>query len=381
MSEKVLLVDLINNHISIVGEIRNAIHQRNFGKDFKEHRLSWYSFSEQEQKRLAISKQLLGIPTLLDFINSLEQLPLIQILPENDIETAFIENQKLAYKEVASWLRKNLFKISSLPWSIQTTGVNEAYAAMSAVRLTLAKETYDWCPDLKTLFPSAEALWICCEFSISKFNCRENGLTGKPIIRSKSEVIGCMSKVINNFYNCDDLEIDDVMQFANQQFIDVDFSEHIIDLLILYAEELCKEEALFKSKELLYGISSKDLHDRYRKIYEIYWKNIRGYADDIKNNSSYQISYLKPNGQVFTTQKGAKIPRSYKPPKSTIVTEENDIKLVTQAELAERLRVHRATLTKNRDKDNFANWSKRKDPDGFAWHYDSRTERFHQIEE
>lgn len=381
MNEKVLLVDLINNHISIVGEIKNAIYQKNSGKIFKEYRLSWYSFSEPKQKRLAISKQLLGVPTLLDFINSLEQLPLIPILPENDIEKAFIESQKLAYKEVSNWLRKNLFEIYSLPWSIQTTGINEAYAAMSAVRLTLAKETYDWCPDLKTLFPSAEALWICCEFSISKFNCREQGLTGKPVIRSKSDVIGYISNLINNFYNCDDLEINDVMQFVNQQLIDVDFSEHIFDLLILYAEELCKEEALFKNKELLYGIPSKDLHDRYCKIYEIYWKNVRRYADDIKNNSSYQISYLKPDGQVFTTQKGAKIDRNYKPPKSTIITEENDIELVTQVELAERLGVHRATLTKNRDKVNFANWSKKKDPDGFAWRYDPGSERFYQIEE
>jgi hypothetical protein len=47
----------------------------------------------------------------------------------------------------------------------------------------------------------------------------------------------------------------------------------------------------------------------------------------------------------------------------------NDQKLLTQAELAKRLGCDPGTLVKNRNKPNFQEWSRGKDPEGKAWKY------------
>lgn len=47
-----------------------------------------------------------------------------------------------------------------------------------------------------------------------------------------------------------------------------------------------------------------------------------------------------------------------------------------QAELAKRLGVHPATLSKNRSKANFAKWSQDRDPERLTWEYVPATERY-----
>jgi chaperonin cofactor prefoldin len=47
----------------------------------------------------------------------------------------------------------------------------------------------------------------------------------------------------------------------------------------------------------------------------------------------------------------------------------NDHELLTQAELAKRLGCNSGTLTKNRNKPNFEEWNRSKDPEGKAWKY------------
>ncbi len=54
----------------------------------------------------------------------------------------------------------------------------------------------------------------------------------------------------------------------------------------------------------------------------------------------------------------------------------NDQKLLTQAELAKRLGCDPGTLVKNRNKPNFQEWSRGKDPEGKAWKYLADTQRY-----
>jgi hypothetical protein len=54
----------------------------------------------------------------------------------------------------------------------------------------------------------------------------------------------------------------------------------------------------------------------------------------------------------------------------------NDQKLLTQAELAKRLGCDPGTLVKNRNKPNFQEWSRGKDPEGKAWKYLPDTQRY-----
>jgi Tol biopolymer transport system component len=60
-------------------------------------------------------------------------------------------------------------------------------------------------------------------------------------------------------------------------------------------------------------------------------------------------------------------------------TIDNSDRLLTQKELSERLGVHPATLSKNRSKSNFADWSLKKDPEGLAWKYLSEVERYSPV--
>jgi hypothetical protein len=53
--------------------------------------------------------------------------------------------------------------------------------------------------------------------------------------------------------------------------------------------------------------------------------------------------------------------------------------LLTQADLAKRLQVDPATLTKNRSKPNFLEWSEDKDPENIGWNYLPELKRYSPI--
>jgi hypothetical protein len=62
-------------------------------------------------------------------------------------------------------------------------------------------------------------------------------------------------------------------------------------------------------------------------------------------------------------------------PSPTLVDNAVD-ETVTQAELSKRLGVDPATLSKNRAKANFPEWSRGKDPKGMAWRYLPEAKRY-----
>lgn len=50
--------------------------------------------------------------------------------------------------------------------------------------------------------------------------------------------------------------------------------------------------------------------------------------------------------------------------------------LLTQAELAKRLGVSHSSISRQKDKEFFSEWSQSKDTDGVAWRYDSQSKQF-----
>ena len=52
---------------------------------------------------------------------------------------------------------------------------------------------------------------------------------------------------------------------------------------------------------------------------------------------------------------------------------------LTQAQLADRLGVDASTLTRQKGKNGFPDWSRSKDPDSVAWRYNSKSKRFHAV--
>lgn len=59
-------------------------------------------------------------------------------------------------------------------------------------------------------------------------------------------------------------------------------------------------------------------------------------------------------------------------------TEESNLpsELLTQTELAKRLNCHKSLISRHKKGADFASWSRGKDPDGVAWQYDRKKERF-----
>lgn len=49
---------------------------------------------------------------------------------------------------------------------------------------------------------------------------------------------------------------------------------------------------------------------------------------------------------------------------------------ITQAELAQRLRVRESTISRNKKKPNFAQWSQAKDPEFRSWRYSAQSNLF-----
>jgi hypothetical protein len=58
------------------------------------------------------------------------------------------------------------------------------------------------------------------------------------------------------------------------------------------------------------------------------------------------------------------------------IADKKSDRFLSGADLAKRLGVNPATLSKNRAKPNFAQWSQRKDPEQWAWQYVSKMEQY-----
>jgi hypothetical protein len=56
------------------------------------------------------------------------------------------------------------------------------------------------------------------------------------------------------------------------------------------------------------------------------------------------------------------------------------MKIIIQSELAKRLDVHPSTIYKRRGEPDFTDWTRNRDPDGFAWGYAEAAKEYYQID-
>lgn len=320
---------LIDHHVSVVGEIINSLlkNQENVNPGVSPINL-------EQQKKLLNSYIDLSNLELKDFIDALQELPILPILPDSDELKEFIDNKRNFHKAVAIWLRAMLLdapsnKTSALEvLSSQEQIENETlkftsisfssassteipkfssdlpleyldrgflYAELLKVTLNLARAVYVNSNDLICLFPSAEALWICCEFSNSRLTQREAGITSKPTIRSKRITTSFATESIENLAYA---ELEKQKKVAQANLSEVDFSENIVDLLVFEAARLHTEDRNFFDSG----------------IYDKFLKAIRRFNNLIKNSADFQRSYFLPAGKIFTTGLHNKIPKEFAPP-------------------------------------------------------------------
>jgi hypothetical protein len=61
-------------------------------------------------------------------------------------------------------------------------------------------------------------------------------------------------------------------------------------------------------------------------------------------------------------------------------TTDRPMTIIIQSELAKRLDVHPSTIYKRRSEPDFTDWTRNRDPDGFAWGYAEVAKEYYQID-
>jgi hypothetical protein len=61
------------------------------------------------------------------------------------------------------------------------------------------------------------------------------------------------------------------------------------------------------------------------------------------------------------------------------VSSESEREVISQADLAKRLDVHASTIYKRRSDVSFAEWTRNRDPEGFAWGYSRESKEFYRL--
>jgi hypothetical protein len=289
------------------------------------------------QSYLSVSKLELS-----ELIDALEELPIIPILPDTNNMKHFLKNRQSAYKAQAVWLKAILLdpsttiiidsskkKFSIEDMEIKDKAQNELpkfstdlhfnflqsgshAAALSYTTLQLARKTFSWSNDLQALFPSAEVLWICCEFSESRLFCRESGITGKPVIRSKTRTLDYTTEFIEKFQN---LELVIQAKVTEDNYHIIEPSESIANILFSEASRLYNLDNSEINNYLEQCFFDSGVRKDYLEYYEDYWRFLRCLKNKIKNNSRFQWHYLLPDDQAFKTEQNNKIPKEFAPPR------------------------------------------------------------------
>jgi hypothetical protein len=121
-------------------------------------------------------------------------------------------------------------------------------------------------------------------------------------------------------------------------------------------------------------VSTVPLDERIESIVEERLSTFSTNCNELFNRLQGSIQSLQERIQLLETQAIALPPTSLVEDKpivdSTVDSPVDSVDLtLTGKELAQRLEIHPATLTKNRAKPSFIDWTRSRDPEGKAWQY------------
>lgn len=132
------------------------------------------------------------------------------------------------------------------------------------------------------------------------------------------------------------------------------------------------------------GVSTVPLDERIESIVEERLSAFSTNCNDLFDRLQESIQSLQERIQVLETSAIAPSLTGQvedKPDLSTIVdtfVDSVDLTL-TGKELSQRLKVHPATITKNRTKPTFTDWTRGRDPEGKGWQYLLEVERYKPV--
>lgn len=304
MSQKKSVIELLDAHVSFLGQFVQTLKEL-----YQITQQPFIAFTDDQRNQLRMSWiSVYGI-SLSDIIDAIGQLPILSIVPDSEDSETFIKNRQLTQKAVALWLKQLIVNPTcsceledrATALSLEYTDSTYAIAIMWVFTLKLAELVYPHSQDLKTFFPSPEVLWGCCIVSANRGSTREAGLTGNPVIRSKTQFLKFTSSSIRHFEDFAICANEQKQLFAEQVGL-LDHSEHLFDLLLAEAARLQWEN------DSIYG--------QDENFYEKFLALLRQLTNFIKNHDYFQNNYLLPDGKIFTTQRNLKIPKIYRSPKS-----------------------------------------------------------------
>lgn len=124
-------------------------------------------------------------------------------------------------------------------------------------------------------------------------------------------------------------------------------------------------------------LSTVSLDERIESIVEERLASFAANQNDLFTRLQERIQQLEIGLEAMFPDTPSEPQAKDKPVVDTVDTPvDSSDRLLTQGELAKRLGVHTGTLSKNRTKPNFGDWSKAKDPEQLAWRYLSEVERY-----
>ena len=105
-------------------------------------------------------------------------------------------------------------------------------------------------------------------------------------------------------------------------------------------------------------------------------------SDTVKQMENRSIA-VSDSAESLMLIKDSELDRENKQPKQgelNISTMSDSVIILNGTQLAKRLGISQSMITKYKESDELADWSKKKDPEAIAWYYDPATKKFSPVE-
>lgn len=125
------------------------------------------------------------------------------------------------------------------------------------------------------------------------------------------------------------------------------------------------------------SVSTPDLDERIESVVEDKLSSFAVNMNDLLSRLQERIQALETQVATLSTDNQPDLAPAVDTPVDSVDSDVDES--LTGKELAERLGVDPGTLTKNRSKPTFADWTRDKDPEGTAWQYLSKVKRYSRL--
>lgn len=230
--------------------------------------------------------------------------------PEGDAAHIVIQNAKTYYQDFSLWLKHVVLwkqKIPGLDSIVRVAWEQDiqlqprdrklvhVYPAVKEAEMLylLAQGVHLKSSTLRSLFPSALALWVCALCSSSRRSLFWNGITGEPVILGKTDFREYKSSAIGKFK---DLDVSYVEKQDLPEWIrELHWNEMLDQLLITEAQNVSKNDGFF---DVQYFQPSLEVAQKVNAL----------------RNPAMQVAVRLSDGSLFESGgKHRKLPKGCKP--------------------------------------------------------------------